>query len=128
MSASLESRAPLLDHRVVDLAFALPERVLIREGRGKWILRKVLDRYVPRELIDRPKAGFSIPLAAWLRGPLHSWAMHLLNSTELSKEAGLDRGKIALLWTQHQAGSFDRSYYLWNVLMFLAWLEYKNGT
>ena len=128
MSASLESRAPLLDHRVVDLAFALPERVLIRGGRGKWILRKVLDRYVPRELIDRPKAGFSVPLAEWLRGPLKPWVMHLLNDAQLANEAGLDRGKIALLWRQHQAGSFDRSYYLWNVLMFLAWLEGNKGT
>jgi asparagine synthase (glutamine-hydrolysing) len=124
MSAGLESRAPLLDHRVADLAFALPERVLIRDGRGKWVLRRVLDRYVPRELIDRPKAGFSIPLAKWLRGPLKPWALHLLNSSELANDAGLERGKIGLLWTQHQAGTFDRSYYLWNVLMFLAWLEY----
>jgi asparagine synthase (glutamine-hydrolysing) len=127
MSASLESRAPLLDHRVVDLAFALPERALLRDGRGKWILRKVLDRYVPRTLIDRPKAGFAVPLADWLRGPLHAWAMHLLNGTGLAKTAGLDRGKIDLAWQQHQSGRFDRSYALWNVLMFLAWLE-KNPT
>lgn len=123
MSASLESRAPLLDHRVVELAFALPERVLIRGGQGKWILRQVLNRYVPRELIDRPKAGFAVPLALWLRGPLRSWAMHLLDPAQLAQQAELDTGKITRMWMQHHTGSFDRSYYLWNVIMFRAWQE-----
>ena len=127
MSASLESRAPLLDHRVVELAFALPERLLVRAGQGKWILRRVLDRYVPRELIERPKAGFAVPLALWLRGPLRDWAQHLLDPVRLKSEGLLDASKIALLWGQHQSGIFDRSYYLWNVISFQAWLEVQGG-
>ena len=125
MSASLESRAPLLDHRVVELAFALPERMLIRHGQGKWILRRVLDRYVPRELIERPKAGFAVPLAQWLRGPLRSWAQQLLDPFRLKQQAQLDADKITQLWMQHQSGLFDRSYYLWNVLSYQSWLEHN---
>jgi asparagine synthase (glutamine-hydrolysing) len=123
MSASLESRAPLLDHRVVELAFALPERMHVRDGQGKWILRRVLDRYVPRELIERPKAGFAVPLAQWLRGPLRPWAQHLLDPGRLKAQGQLDADKITQLWLQHQSGTFDRSYYLWNVIAFQAWLE-----
>lgn len=121
MSASLESRAPLLDHRVVELAFALPQRMLVRDGVGKWVLRGVLDRYVPRELIERPKAGFSIPLGDWLRGPLREWAETLLNAEELSGQGFLDAEKVSGMWHQHLSGSYDRSAYLWNVLMFQAW-------
>jgi len=121
MSASLESRAPLLDHRLVELAFALPQRMLVREGTGKWALRRVLDRYVPRELIDRPKAGFSIPLGDWLRGSLRDWAETLLNAERLSSQGFLDAEKVSAMWQQHLSGSYDRSTYLWNVLMFQAW-------
>lgn len=121
MSASLESRAPLLDHRLVELAFALPQRMLVRDGVGKWVLRRVLDRYVPRELIERPKAGFSIPLGDWLRGPLRDWAETLLNAEKLSGQGFLDAEKVSVMWQQHLSGSYDRSTYLWNVLMFQAW-------
>lgn len=121
MSASLESRAPLLDHRVVELAFALPQRMLVRDGVGKWVLRGVLDRYVPRELIERPKAGFSIPLGDWLRGPLRDWAETLLNVEKLSGQGFLDAEKVSVMWRQHLSSSYDRSTYLWNVLMFQAW-------
>ena len=107
MSVGLESRAPLLDHRVVQLAFSLPEHMLVRGDQTKWILRRVLDRYVPRELIDRPKAGFSVPLSQWLRGPLHDWAQHLLDPARLKAEGYLDADKIAQLWQQHQSGVFD---------------------
>ncbi len=123
MSASLESRAPLLDHRVVELAFSLPQRVLVREGVCKWALRRVLDRYVPRKLIERPKAGFSIPLGDWLRGPLRDWAESLLDRTKLVNEGLLDAEKISLMWCQHLSGRYDRSAYLWNILMFQAWQE-----
>lgn len=122
MNASLESRAPLLDHRVVELAFALPHRVLVRDGVGKWILRQVLDRYVPRQLIERPKTGFSIPVAAWIRGPLRPWAESLLDPQELVNQGYLDARKVFEMWNQHIIGSHDRSLYLWNVLMFQAWL------
>jgi len=123
MSTSLESRAPFLDHRVVELAFALPEHMLVRGGQGKWILRRVLDRYVPRELIERPKAGFAVPLAKWLRGPLREWAQHLLDPARLRSRGQLNAAKITELWQQHQSGTFDRSYYLWNVITFQAWSE-----
>jgi asparagine synthase (glutamine-hydrolysing) len=123
MSASLESRAPLLDPRVVELAFALPERILVHANRSKWILRRVLDRYVPRELIERPKAGFEVPLGQWLRGPLRAWAQHLLEPVRLKVQGQLDADKITRLWQQHQSGSYDRSYYLWNVIAFQAWLD-----
>jgi len=122
MSASLEARAPLLDHRLVELAVALPRRVLLRDGVGKWVLRKVLDRYVPRELIDRPKAGFSIPLAQWLRGPLRNWAESLLDARLLEEQGLLDARKVREMWRQHIDGLYDRSLFLWNVLMFQAWL------
>jgi asparagine synthase (glutamine-hydrolysing) len=121
MSASLEARAPLLDHRLVELAFALPPHVLKRKGQGKWILRRVLDRYVPRELIDRPKAGFAVPLAHWLRGPLREWASDLLNAQKLRREGLLDADKVSTMWNEHENGHYDRSGQLWNVLMFLAW-------
>jgi asparagine synthase (glutamine-hydrolysing) len=123
MCASLESRAPFLDHRVVELAFALPERMLVRENQGKWILRRVLDRYVPRELIERPKAGFAVPLGQWLRGPLRAWAQHLLDPVRLKLQGQLDADKITRLWQQHQSGNHDRSTYLWNVITFQAWLD-----
>lgn len=122
MSASLEARAPMLDHRLVELAFALPRHVLLRDGVGKWVLRRVLDRYVPRELIDRPKAGFSIPLAQWLRRPLRSWAESLLSPALLEQQGLLDAVKVREMWRQHVSGEFDRSLILWNVLMFQAWL------
>jgi asparagine synthase (glutamine-hydrolysing) len=123
MSASLESRAPLLDHHVVELAFALPERALIQENQGKWILRQVLDRYVPRSLIERPKAGFAVPLAQWLRGPLLPWAQSLLDPARLKVQGQLNVEMVTQLWREHQTGRFDRSYYLWNVIVYQAWLD-----
>jgi asparagine synthase (glutamine-hydrolysing) len=121
MSASLEARAPLLDHSVVELAFALPPRMLVRDGVGKWVLRRVLDRYVPRHLVERPKAGFSIPLADWLRGPMREWAESLINPARLENEGLLDPCQISSMWNQHISGSYDRSTYLWNILMFQVW-------
>ena len=121
MSASLESRAPLLDHRLAELAFALPQRMLVREGQGKWLLRRVLDRYVPRSLIERPKTGFSVPLASWLRGPLKDWAAAQLSSRRLIEDGLLDAARVTSMWHEHLSGRYDRSPYLWNVLMFQAW-------
>lgn len=121
MISSLECRAPFLDHRVVEFALALPERVLIRHGIGKWLLREVLHRYVPRRLIERPKAGFEVPLASWLRGPLRAWAESLLETKQLERSGYIDARVVARVWQEHLAGTFDRAHLLWNVLMFQAW-------
>jgi asparagine synthase (glutamine-hydrolysing) len=125
MSVGLESRAPFLDHRLVELALTLPQRMLIRDGVGKWVLRQILDNYVPRKLVERPKAGFSIPIADWLRGPLRDWAGMYLEKSKLSEHGFFDVEKIMLLWDQHLSMKYDRSAYLWNVLMFQAWY-YEN--
>ena len=127
MSASLESRAPFLDHRVVELALSLPERVLIRGGVGKWLLRQVLDRYVPRQLIERPKAGFEIPLGEWLRGPLRPWAESLLEPGQVARGGYLDPALITRAWRQHLSGTFDRGHLLWNALMFQAWHQHVSA-
>lgn len=123
MSASLETRAPMLDYRVVELAMSLPMRVLVKDGTGKWALRRVLDHYVPSSLIDRPKAGFEVPLADWLRGPLRPWAEALLAPGRLKREGYLDADKVLAVWRQHVSGAADRSLHLWNVLIFESWLE-----
>jgi len=123
MSASLETRAPLLDHRVAELAFSLPTHQLIKDGKGKWPLRELLGRYVPTSLFERPKAGFSIPLAQWLRGPLKNWAGDLLSEDRLRREGYFDAQKVRSAWLQHQNGTYDRSLHLWNILMFQSWLD-----
>lgn len=122
MANSLETRVPMLDHRVVELAWSLPLHMKIRNGQGKWILRQVLYRHVPRELIERPKKGFSIPLGQWLRGPLRDWAEALLDSNRLQNEGFLNPLPIQKVWQDHLQGRRDHSIRLWSVLMFLAWL------
>lgn len=123
MSVGLESRSPLLDHRVVELAFTLPDKFLRRNGVDKWILRQVLFRHLPPEMFSRPKSGFSVPLADWLRGSLKTWAEDLLSSDLLKRGDLLDPAQIRALWTEHLTGKADRSSPLWSVLMFLAWSD-----
>ncbi|HWK61996.1 MAG TPA: asparagine synthase (glutamine-hydrolyzing) [Eoetvoesiella sp.] len=123
MANSLETRVPLLDHRVIELAWRLPLDMKIRHGKGKWLLRQVLFRHVPAELIERPKKGFSIPLATWLRGPLRQWAENLLDETRLRREGYFDPMPIRQAWKQHLGGRRDCSTRLWCILMFQAWLE-----
>ena len=127
MSTGLECRSPLLDHRLVEFAFALPDRALIRNGIEKWLLRRMLLRYLPPRLIDRPKSGFAIPLAEWLRGPLQGWASDLLATPSLNRDGFLNAAKISAVWRQHLSGTADRSSFLWNVLMFQAWLEHSRS-
>jgi asparagine synthase (glutamine-hydrolysing) len=123
MAASLECRLPLLDHRVVELAWSLPLEWHLHDGRGKQLLLAVLDRYVPRELIDRPKMGFDPPVGEWLRGPLRDWAESLLEPRRLADEGWLDPGPIRRRWSEHQRRARNWDYALWTVLQFQAWLE-----
>lgn len=123
MACSIEGRVPMLDHRVVELAWRLPLDLKIRNGQGKWLLREVLYRHVPRELIERPKQGFGIPLGAWLRGPLREWAESFLSESRLLKEGYFHPGPIRKMWQEHLDGSANWQSQLWNILMFQTWLD-----
>jgi asparagine synthase (glutamine-hydrolysing) len=121
MAASLESRAPLLDHRVAEFAWQLPRDMWVRNGRSKWIVRALLDRYVPNALIDRPKQGFGVPYAEWLRGPLRDWADDLLSPSSLAQGDLFDIAPIVRRWEEHRSGVRNWAPGLWSVLMLQAW-------
>ena len=123
MAVSLESRAPLLDHRIVEFASRLPMSMKLRNGQSKWLLRQVLYRHVPRKMVDRPKSGFSIPIDSWLRGPLRDWAEHLLDENRMRQEGFLDPGIIRRTWNEHLSGQRKWQHKIWCVLMFQAWME-----
>jgi asparagine synthase (glutamine-hydrolysing) len=128
MAVSLESRCPILDYRLFELAWRLPMSLKRRDGAGKWILKQLAWRRVPRELLERPKSGFGVPISAWLRGPLREWSEDLLDSARLRREGYLDAREVERAWNAHRTAQSDNSYRLWSVLMFEAWLEKYHGT
>ena len=123
MAVSLESREPLLDYRLIEFAWTLPLSMKVRGGKGKRVLRRVLSRYVPDALIDRPKMGFGIPLERWLRGRLRDWAETLLDESAIRAHGLLDPAPVRQKWQEHLAGTHDWKYHLWAVLMLQAWLQ-----
>ncbi|HXJ60592.1 MAG TPA: asparagine synthase (glutamine-hydrolyzing) [Verrucomicrobiae bacterium] len=125
MAASLETRIPLLNHRVVEFAWSLPNSFKQRQRQGKWLLRRVLDQYVPRSLIERPKKGFNVPLGQWLRGPLRDWAEDLLSSAKLNQAGFFHDQTVRRKWMELLDGSRDWGLALWHVLMFQAWLDQR---
>jgi asparagine synthase (glutamine-hydrolysing) len=123
MAVALETRVPFLDHRVAEVAARIPLSMKIREGRGKCILRKLLDRYVPRELVERPKTGFAVPVGEWIKGPLRDWAQELLDERKMRIEGWFDADVVNARWQDHLSGRRDSTAALWAVLMFQAWLH-----
>ena len=123
MAVSLETRVPLLDHRIVEFAWSLPLTYKINQGSGKRILRELLYKYVPKRLIDRPKMGFGIPIGDWLRNELRDWGAALLDPYILQQQGYFDSKEIQRLWMEHQSGKYNRQYSLWTILMFQLWLE-----
>jgi len=128
MGVSLESRAPFLDHKVVELAWKIPREMKIRNGQGKWILRKLLYNYVPEDLFDRPKTGFGVPIEKWLKTSLRGWAESLLEGSKMLSDGFFNPNIVRGMWNEHLNGTRNRQHVMWNILMFQAWFENQRST
>jgi asparagine synthase (glutamine-hydrolysing) len=127
MAVSLETRAPFLDADLYEYSWTLPLDRKIRNGHGKWILKEIVYSHLPRELMNRPKQGFGVPIDRWLRGPLYDWAESLLDEKRLTSEGFLDAKEVRSLWHRHCSGRENLQHQLWNILMFQAWLERQDS-
>jgi asparagine synthase (glutamine-hydrolysing) len=123
MSVSLETRLPLLSHEIAEFSWRVPRSMKLRDGKSKWLLRQVLYKYVPAELIDRPKMGFTMPVASWLRNELYEWANDMLAGSGGMNNNIIDEQQIRKTWDDHLNGRKDNALKLWSVLMYLAWAE-----
>lgn len=126
MANSLETRVPFLDHRIVELAWKMPLDYKIKNGEGKWLLKQVLFRHVPQQLIERPKMGFGIPLHEWLRSSLKDWAEELLDESALKNQGYFNPAPIRRMWVEHLSGKYNHQHHLWDILMFQAWLKHNS--
>jgi len=125
MASSLETRAPFLDHKLIEYVWRIPQSYKLRNGHGKWILKKILGQYVPNNLIDRPKMGFGVPIENWLRGPIKDWAENLLNEKKLKQDGIFNSKIIRDKWQDHLSGKKNWHHDLWNILMFQSWINEK---
>lgn len=128
MANSLETRVPFLDHRIVEFSLSTPMQYKIRGGQSKWLLRELLARHMPRELFERPKQGFTLPLAEWLRGPLRDWAEDLLAPRAVSSTGLLNSDMVVKVWQQHLSKQFNHQRGLWTILMLMSWLRDSRTT
>jgi asparagine synthase (glutamine-hydrolysing) len=126
MASSLETRVPFLDHKLIEYVWKIPHSLKFRNGQGKWILKQILNQYVPKNLTERPKMGFGIPIDTWLRGPLRDWAENLLNEKRLTQEGYFNPKLIRNKWAEHLSEKRNWQYHLWDILMFQAWIDAKS--
>ena len=124
--SSLETRIPFLNHDLIEYVWKIPHSLKFRNGQGKWILRQILNKYVPKNLTDRPKMGFGVPIDIWLRGPLRDWAENLLDKKKLEDKGYFNSKLIRKKWQEHCSGKKNWQYDLWDVLMFQGWLDLNN--
>ena len=125
MALSLETRSPFLDHRIFEYSWRIPQSLKLKNGQSKWILREILYKYVPRNLIERPKMGFAIPINIWLQGPLREWAENLLSEKNLQQYGYFNSDLIRRKWKEHLSGKKNWQNHLWSVLMFQSWISSK---